>query len=510
MRSSRLWIGAALLCVAAAGCREDGSVAAAPADRDVAVRDRTKADAEVELLPWAETPMVMRVSEPFTGDLDAIRERGVLRVLVTYSRTNFFLAEGRLRGFEYEMFHELEKQLASEARPGVPPLQVAYIPVAFDELLPALLRGHGDVAAASLTVTPERGELVRFTRPYLSNVDQVLVSHAGLDPVQSWDALAGEAIHVEPATSFFVQLQRLNEQFLAAGLEPLEIVPAARGLQTEDLLELVHSGAFAYTVADRYVAELWSTVLDGIRIEPGVVVGRGTDLAWAVRPDSPQLLALLDEFAERNKRGSLIGNVLFQRYYGRSKWIENPLLELERSKLGPFLEPMQRYAAEFGFDWRLIAAQAYQESRLDPTTVSRSGAVGLMQLLPSTAADMGVTELRDPERNLYAGVKYMDWLRRTYFDEPGLADEVRLDFCLAAYNAGGARVKRWRAAAPGRGLDPDVWFGNVELLALEDVGIEPVRYVGNINKYFVLFALSLDSLEQNRRARQETQEAATR
>jgi len=155
----------------------------------------------------------------------------------------------------------------------------------------------------------------------------------------------------------------------------------------------------------------------------------------------------------------------------------------------------------------MIAAQAFQESRLDPTTVSPAGAVGLMQLLPSTAADMGVTELRDPERSLYAGIKYMDWLRRTQFDEPQLSAEAQLDFCLAAYNAGATRVRRWRAAAPGRGLDPDLWFGNVELLALEDVGIEPVHYVGNINKYYILFAMSLDSIELSKRAREQAVEA---
>jgi membrane-bound lytic murein transglycosylase MltF len=227
-----------------------------------------------------------------------------------------------------------------------------------------------------------------------------------------------------------------------------------------------------------------------------------------VRHENPDLEAELNEFIGANKRGSLIDNVLFKRYYGGSKWISNPLLDVERSKLGPYLEPLQRHCAEFGFDWRLIAAQAFQESRLDPTTVSSAGAVGLMQLLPSTAADMGVTDPGDPERGLYAGIKYMDWLRRTKFDEPQLSAEAQLDFCLAAYNAGATRVRRWRTAAPGRGLDPDLWFGNVELLALEDVGMEPLRYVGNINKYYILFAMSLDSIELSREARATEERAA--
>jgi len=453
-------------------------------------------------VPWAETPMILRASAPFTGDWGEIRERGALRVLVSYSRTNFFLAEGRLRGFEYEMFHELEKQLAGEQAKGEPPLKIAYLPVPFDELLPALLEGRGDVAAASLTVTPEREEFVAFTDPYRVGVDQILVAGAHTKDVHAWADIAGEEVHVLGGTTYVDHLERVNDDLIAAGLDPLVIVTTGRGLETEDLLELVHSGAFDYTLTDRYLAEIWSGVLDGLRLETDIVADHAGKLAWAVRPNNPLLKERLNEFTRDNKQGTMIGNVLFKRYYATTKWISNPTLSVEHSKLGPFLEPLQRHAADFGFDWLLIAAQAYQESNLDPDAVSYAGAVGLMQLLPSTAKDMGVTELHDPERNLYAGVKYMAWLRKHFFDEPQLTSEDQLDFCLAAYNAGPGRVRRWRKAAPGRGLDPDRWFGNVELLALEDVGMQPVQYVSNINKYFILFTLTLDDLERHARARE--------
>lgn len=472
------------------------------------------AEPEISAQPWASTPIIMRATETFTGDLDAIQARGVLRVLVSYSRTNFFIAEGRLRGFEYEMFQELEKQFVNDAQAGRPPLKIAFLPLPFDEVLPALRAGHGDVAAASICVTPEREQLVAFTLPYLTDVDQVLVAHAALEPVMSWSEVAGRTIHVQAETSYVEHLEHLSDDLVAAGFDALQIVQTPRGLQTEDLLEMVNSGAFHYTLADRYLAELWSGVLSGIRIESDVVAAQSTNLAWAIRQENPQLKALLDEFVSKNKKGSMIGNVLFKRYFGESKWIANPTLEVETSKLGPFLEPLKRYCAEFDFDWRLIAAQAYQESRLDPRTVSSAGAVGLMQLLPSTAADMGVTDLEDPERSLYAGIKYMDWLRTHYFAEPQLTEDAQIDFCLAAYNAGIGRVRRWRAAAPARGLNPDLWFENVERLALEDVGMQPVQYVGNINKYFILFSMSLDSIELNERARgevdREPSEATTR
>ncbi|MEM6673822.1 MAG: transglycosylase SLT domain-containing protein [Planctomycetota bacterium] len=452
---------------------------------------------------WTNDPYVLRVSEPFTGDLDGMREREVIRVLVSYSRTNFFLADGQLRGFEVELFRELENELVADRPTGAPPLHFAFLPVSFDELLPSLLEGRGDVAAASLTATPERARTVSFTEPYLTDVDEIVVANANAPRIDAWEDLAGEDILVASGTSYEADLELINEDFAAAGLEPMHIVHGGRGIKTEDVLELVHAGAFRYTVCDRFAAELWAGVLDGLRPEPEVQLRVGGEIAWAVRPESVELKALLDDFARRNAKGTLIGNVLFKRYFGQTRWISNPLLDEDRSRLAPFRAAIERYAEEFGFDWRLIAAQAYQESRLDPNAVSRSGAVGLMQLLPATAKDMGVTDLKDPDRSLYAGVKYMGWLRKNFFDEPQLTAEAQVDFCLAAYNAGPSRVKRWREAAPERGLDPDVWFGNVELLALEDVGMQPVQYVGNINKYFVLYALTMEGMAQRERGLEE-------
>jgi len=464
------------------------------APRKTAETPAPEQPAPESVLEAEAAPLVLRATHPFAGDLDEMREREVLRVLVSHNRTNFFLAQGKIRGFEYEMFQELDKHLAKQREPGKPPLIIAFLPVPFEELLPALLEGRGDVVAAALTVTPERSAQVAFTDPYLKDVDQILVAHQGAPAVTSWEDLAGEPVIAVEKTSYVEHLQEINEGLLKKGLEPIQILVAGRGLTTEDMLDLVSSGSFPYTVADRYLAELWSGVLDGLRLHPDIRADQGGKIAWAVRPDNPQLKAMLDGFVAENRKGTLIGNVLFKRYYGETDWLRNPLVEIEQSKIAPFLPSLKRYSEEYGFDWRLIAAQAYQESHLDPNAVSSSGAVGLMQLLPSTAKDMGFTDLTNPDDSLHDGIKYMDWLRKHFFDEPDLSPTAQIDFALAAYNAGPSRVKRWRAAAPERGLDPNRWFGNVEILALEGVGIQPVQYVGNINKYFLVFSLVLDDL----------------
>jgi membrane-bound lytic murein transglycosylase MltF len=439
-----------------------------------------------------EPALLLRVTQPDTSDWPEIERRGVLRVLVAPDRTNFFVAEGRLRGLEYELVHQLEQELA-KSRAGVRPgVDVAFVPVAFDRLLPALLEGRGDVAVAGLTITPEREASVAFTQPYLSDVSEIIVAHAGVACPESLDGLSGRTFCLAPGTSYVGSVARLNADLAARGLAPVRVQMLVPGLTTEDALELVHAGAFDYTVADRHVAELWAGVLDGLRPAPQLALSKGRSLAWAVRRDNPELKARLDVFVAGNKKGTLTGNVLFKRYFGATRWIRDPTSDLGDSKLGPFLEPLQRLSAQYGFDWRLIAAQAYQESQLNPDARSRSGARGLMQLMPATAKDMGFDDVSSPEDNLHAGIKYMAWLRDTYFDAPELPEPVRVDLALAAYNAGPGRVRRWRSEAPERGADPNRWFGEIENVALEDVGLEPVRYVANVNKYFVILARLLD------------------
>lgn len=457
-----------------------------------------------------EPPLVLRVTQPDSSDWPEIERRGLLRVLVPRDRTNFFFAGNRLRGMEYELVHEFERSLAREPGGVRPQVDVAYVPVAFDRLIPALVEGLGDVAAGGLTITPEREQLVAFTEPYFTGVSQIVVASRDAAVPAGLEGLSGQLVVVGPGSSYIGSLERLNQQLAARGLAPARVESPGRGFATEDMLELVNSGAFPYTVADQHVAELWSGVLGGLRLCPELQLSSGDRIAWAVRRDNPELKRVLDAFLLENRKGTRTGNVLFQRYFKDTQWIEAPDLDLHSGSLGAILEPLQRFAAQYGFDWRLIAAQAYQESRLDPAARSRSGAIGLMQLLPSTAKDMGFDDVTDPEDNLQAGIKYMAWLRDNYFSDPALPEAVRVDFALAAYNAGPGRVRRWRREAPELGIDADRWFGGVENLALEKVGFEPVRYVANINKYYVILVRLLDERARRDEERLRIQPATDR
>ncbi len=456
-----------------------GAMAQEPADNESPISER--------LLALADR-MVS------TADLDEIQKRGFLRVLVVYSKSNFFIAEGQPRGFEYELLNGYEDFLNREGRKGRRRTEVLFIPVPFEELLPALAEGKGDIAAAGLTITPDRLQSVDFTEPYLSNVDEIVVTSRRVAGIRSLEDLSGRSAYVLPSTSFAQHIREMNDRLAKAGKPGLEIIPADRQLDTEAILELVDAGVVGLTVADRHVAQLWSTVWTNMVLRDDLRISTGGGIAWAVRKGNPMLLRNLNDYVRTIKKGTLLGNVLFKRYYEGTRWLRNPTGADEMGKLESYAGHFRRFGESFGFDWLALAAQGYQESGLDQAYRSPRGAIGVMQVLPSTAADkaVAVRNIHLAENNILAGAKYLNHLRETYFNDPALTPEARWNFALAAYNAGPARISELRRKAAKKGLDPNRWFFHVEYLALADIGSEPVRYVSNINRYYLAYRMSYD------------------
>ncbi|MEN8181923.1 MAG: transporter substrate-binding domain-containing protein [Myxococcota bacterium] len=439
---------------------------------------------------WLETDHEsgpMGLGAPRTGDLPEIRKQGFLRVLVSYNQTNYFVSDGRQRGLEFEQLSAFERFLAREAR-GQPPLRVIFLTLPFDQLLPALVAGFGDVAAAGLTITSERTRVVSFSNAYRRDVAEVVVRHSGADPVTTLEGLSGRTIHVGRGTSYATHLRALADRLGGRPGHRLHVVEADPVLETEDLLQMVNAGIYSYTVADDHLARLWTAVLPELVIENEVRVAEGGELAWAVRPENLELRGALNRFVAREGQGTLLGNDRFRRYHASARRLGNPASPEEWRRLHPFASTFKRVAAEHGFDWLRLVALAYQESRLDPTVRSPAGAIGLMQVRPATAADVGVAGIeRDPLANIEAGTRYLAFLRDRYFSNDEIAMDDRMDFTLAAYNAGPARVARLRRQALGEGLDPNRWFGNVEHVALREIGRETFEYVGNVHKYHLAY-----------------------
>ncbi len=429
----------------------------------------------------------------WTDDLSAMKKRRVVRALVTFSKTDFFISPNKgPMGLQAELLRQYEKQLnAGRGRKDLK-VHVAFVPVPFSRLIPALKEGQGDIAAALLTLTAERERQVAFASGGQFRVDEVVVTHKDVNGLKTLNDLSGRRVYVLRGSSYVEHLKALNARLKTQKKRPVVIQEAHTHILTEDILELVNAGVVEITVADDFKAAIWAQALPNIRVHDEIKVHSGGKLGWAIRKSNPELQKSLDAFSKKVKKGTLLGNMLFNRYYKNTRWVKNPITEEEARKLEKFWPLFRKYGERYGFDHLALAAQAYQESGLDHSRKSHRGAVGIMQILPSTAKDknVGIADISGVENNIHAGAKYLAFLRDRYFSGPEISPEDRLAFSWAAYNAGPASVRRMRSRAAKMGLDPNTWFNNVEYAALRMVGREPVRYVANIHKYYIAYTLA--------------------
>ena len=434
----------------------------------------------------------------YTGDLDEIRQRKVLRALVVYSKTDFFFTdELHPKGLQADLLQQLDKSLNAGIKQQELKTIINYIPTTFDNLLNDLEVGRGDIAAHLLTITPERKKRVNFATSGALKVNELVVAHKDVLDINKPEDLAGRTVYVLKGSSYEEHLRELNANLNKMGLVPVTIIAADPRLRSEDIMELVNAGAVKLTIIDDYKAKLWSRVLPDIQVLENVIIKADTTVGWAVRKNNPKLLESLMALTKTVKKGSLIGNMFFKSYYHSTKWIDNPLSDEKRAKLLDLIDLFKKYAGKYSFDYLALAAQAYQESQLDHSRISPAGALGIMQLLPSTAADpnINIADIKELENNIHAGVKYMDYIRNRYYSDPEIAEEDKLAFSWASYNAGPANVRRMRQLAAEMGLNSNIWFNNVEMAAGKIVGRETVQYVSNIFKYYIAYNLIRDRID---------------
>jgi membrane-bound lytic murein transglycosylase MltF len=495
-----------LLLAFGCGCPQNTPPAPPPPDTPAApiagsAAPTDAADAGVSSMLDLATEQYLQLHEPWNGDFDEIASgtRRFLRALVPYSRTMYFLDQAQQRGAAYEALRELEKELGAKTPKGTVPPKIVIIPTSRDRLLPALAEGLGDIAVGGLTITEGRARTVAFSVPTADELSEVVVTGPGVPAVASPDDLAGREIHVRKSSSYYESLEALAARLKAAGREPPRIVLADEMLETEDLLQLVDAGVIPATVADLHLAKFWRGVYERLVINEGATLRTGAHTAWAVRPGAPRLLEVVNRFVAGHREGTLFGNVLLKRYFGGEP-LRNPTEKADAKRFRAIVDLLRRYADEYRFDWLLVAAQAYQESGLDNAKRSSAGAVGVMQIKPSTAKDMGIGDVQPVDRNIEAGVKYMRFMADRYFADDPMDELNRELFAIASYNAGPAKVARLRSEAAERGLDPNVWFRTVEIVAARRIGRETVDYVSNIYKYYVAYKALVAASEARERA----------
>ncbi len=449
-------------------------------------------------------------NKPWTGDFDGMLERRMIRVLIPYSRTLYYNDKGHERGIAVELVRDFERYLNKKHARTLRkrPITVYVIPVTRDVLVQDVVKGLGDIAAGNLTETGSRLKHVDFVAPRdRAPVSELVVTGPASPAIASIDDLAGKRFHVRKSSSYYTSLVDLNKEFRTKRKAQIKLTLVPDALEDEDLMEMLSAGLVELIVVDDWKARLWAKVLPKVKVSD-VAVAEGGYPGWAFRKGSPKLAEEIRSFYVKwvKKRGVIEYRVA--QYYKRIKLISNNTAGVAWKRLEQMLALFKKYGAKYHFDPLMLAAQGYQESQLRQDVRSPVGAIGVMQLMPATGAAMKVGNITILEPNIHAGAKYMDHLMAQYFSDAHFSEQNRTLFALASYNAGPGRIVQMRKLAQKRGLDPDQWFNNVELVVAEKVGIETTTYVRNIFKYYAAYKLQLEVLEERRKARDKLTPAA--
>jgi membrane-bound lytic murein transglycosylase F len=441
----------------------------------------------------------VRVTEPqVSRDLQDIVDDGVLKAIMVYSSTSYFLYRGQPMGYEYELLQRLAKHLDVE-------LEVV-LAKDIDELINMLNRGQGDILAHGMTVTQHRRKYVNFM-DYLYLTRQVLVQRKPenwrqmklheiekeliSDPIE----LIGLPVYVRRNSAYYSRLTNLQQEI--GGQIDVDTIEGE--CSTQKIIKMVVDGEIDYTVADNNIARLNASFYPILDVETPVSFSQR--ISWAVRKNSPELLDTLNFWVKQMKDDVdyyVIYNKYFKNTRSFSKRISSEFYSENGANISRFDSIVKLHANRIGWDWRLLSSLIYQESGFDPGEKSWAGAGGLMQLMPATARELGVSDISDPSQNLEGGTTYLKHLWERWAEIPDSVD--RLKFTMASYNCGYSHVEDARRLAEKYDANPFIWDDNVEQYVLNlmypeyyndevvrygyVMGEEPVNYVRQILNRF--------------------------
>lgn len=438
------------------------------------------------------------LSNPSEG-LQNMLKTEEIRLLLPYSKTFYYLDGAQQKGLTYELGVEFEKFINKKFPNDQNKIKVVFIPTLRNDMINDLLSEKGDVIASNMYVTDKQIDDVTFSKALFKDTYPVLLSKMNGTDLENIDQLSAQKIAVRKSSIYFKYIEEINAKLIGLNLAPIEIIKVDEFLEDEDIMELVHAGVYDFTVVDKHLAGVWLKAFSDLFIHQKLSIhDTPYDVAWLVRKENKELLEVLNEFINENKKGTFIGNVLFNRYIKNSGYIKKQGLIRQDQTFIETIKFIKQYAKKYGFDWLMITALSFQESQLNQDMVSHVGAIGVMQLMKSTATDKNVDipNIEILEHNVHAGVKYLHFIHNRYFSAPEIDQLNQWLFTFASYNAGPARVRQLRTKAAESGKDPNQWFGHVELIAAEVIGRETVQYVSNIYKYYIAYSRSKELLEK--------------
>ena len=398
-------------------------------------------------------------------DLEQIKASGTLRALTVYSGTSYFLYKGRPMGYEFELLERFAEYLDVD-------LEMIVVKN-INELFEKLNNGEDDIIAHGLTITTDRKEEVSFSN-HLYLTKQVLVQKKpdnwrGMswtklkkalvhDPID----LLGDTISIRSMTSYKERIYNLSDEL--GGTIHINLLSGE--LATDEIIEKVVNGDIKYTIADNNIASIMATYYPILDVK--VPVSFSQRIAWATRHDSQNLLNATNNWLKQIKR-KIDFNVIYNKYFKNKKYfrrrIKSNFYSLNNQQISPYDGLIKKHSKVLNWDWRLVASQVYQESKFDPRVSSWAKASGLMQLMPNTAKELGVTNRSDPEQSIKGGTKY---LKRIWKNFEHIPDSIqRTKFAMASYNCGMGHVFDAQRLAEIEGLKKDVWDDHVETMVLK-------------------------------------------
>jgi membrane-bound lytic murein transglycosylase MltF len=454
------------------------------------------------------TPRKLAIAnKPWTGDFDKMLERRMIRVYAPFSRSLYFSDKGRERGLAVELVHDWEKYINFKyaKQLGKRPLTIYIGPATRDKLLPYVSDGLADVAIGNLTVTEERLKSVDFVPgdEGRKTISEIVVTGPKSPEINAVKDLSGKHVHVRRASSYYESLEKLNEKLQKEKKPPVVLVTVPDSLEDEDMMEMLDAGLIGLLVVDDWKARMWAPVLPHLTVRGDLVLRADAKTGWAIRKDSPKLKAEIDDFFRNWAMKQGVAEYRMNVYMKKVKELKDPTASAEYKRFQQTLRLFEKYGKQYGFDPLMLAAQGYQESQLNQQAKSQVGAIGIMQLMPATGEQMRVGDVHVAEANIHAGAKYKDQLMSQNFADANFSEGNRPLFAFASYNCGPGNVARAREEAEKRGLDPNKWFNNVEIVVAQRVGAETTSYVRNIYKYYVAYRLMLDAQAEAQKARQQ-------
>ncbi len=432
-------------------------------------------------------------SQPSFEDLPQLLKKRNIKVLVVNHPAYYFIAHSRPQGMAYELMREYEHQINQRYFNDTKlKLNILFIPVASSQIIDMLEQGYGDIAIGPLVASEQSQHRVTFTQPTYSDIQLVLASSKQIEEITDISQLSEKEIWVRKESIYHEKLQDINQLILAQGQPPIYINLVDDSIEDHELLDMLDNQKISLTMVSSHALFLWERLYTNIKLHTNIQLSEQLSTTWAVRNNTPQLAQSLNQFIRENKKGSALGNILHRRYLVTHPWLDRTIYQEFETRYLETIKLINKYAGQYQFDWQLILAQAYQESRLNQQSISHKGAIGVMQVLPSTANEpyINIANIDDIDANIHAGIKYLHFIRQHYFTDSDIQPLDALLFTFAAYNAGPARLRSLRQKTQEQGLDPDVWFNNVEQVTADTIGKETVNYVNNIYKFYLTYLLS--------------------